>query len=72
MIDVIIRPDGKFRLISMLLEHNHSLSSWKARCYTSSDKMVPHVKRRLEMTDPAEIAVNKTFIEDKLDSPTNA
>lgn len=54
-------PDGKFRLTTIVLEHNHCLSPTKARYHKSNKKINSSVKRRLELNDQAGITVNKNF-----------
>lgn len=53
--------DGKFRLTTVVLEHNHGLSPSKARYHKSNKKMNSQVKRRLELNDQAGISVNRNF-----------
>lgn len=55
-------PDDKFLVTTVKLEHNHSLSSGKARYYTSNKKVDPRVNRRLEINDEAGIKLTKKFI----------
>lgn len=50
-VNASIWPDEKFRLITVVLEHNHGLSPAKARYYKSNKKMSSNVKRRFELND---------------------
>lgn len=60
-INASLCSDGMFKLTKVVLEHNHTLSSRKARYFKSNKRISPHVKRRLELNDEAGINVNKNF-----------
>ncbi|KAG5566109.1 hypothetical protein RHGRI_001895 [Rhododendron griersonianum] len=60
-VNVVIDPDGKWRLSHVVLEHNHEQSPTKARYFKSNRVLNEHVKRKLELNDQAWIRVYKTY-----------
>ncbi|XP_058218854.1 protein FAR1-RELATED SEQUENCE 4-like [Rhododendron vialii] len=59
--NVVIHPDGKWRLSHVVLEHNHEQSPAKARYFKCNRVLDEHVKRKLELNDQAGIRVYKTY-----------
>ncbi|XP_058222976.1 protein FAR1-RELATED SEQUENCE 4-like [Rhododendron vialii] len=60
-VTVGIHPDGKWRLNTVVLKHNHEQSPGKARYFKCNRVLDEHVKRKLELNDKAEIKVYKTY-----------
>ncbi|XP_044479705.1 protein FAR-RED IMPAIRED RESPONSE 1-like isoform X2 [Mangifera indica] len=57
-----IRFDGKWTISSVILDHNHELSSPAKTRYFKSNRIIhPSVKRKLEVNDRAGIRPNKNF-----------
>ncbi|XP_031258532.1 protein FAR1-RELATED SEQUENCE 5-like [Pistacia vera] len=56
------RSDGKWKIVSIIYEHNHELSSSsKSRFFKSNRIIQPYVKRKLEVNDRVGIRPNKNF-----------
>ncbi|KAK1367335.1 hypothetical protein POM88_042896 [Heracleum sosnowskyi] len=60
-LNIIIGPDTRCVLNSLVLEHNHSLSPNKTRYFRLNRSLNPHVKRKLELNDIAGIRANKSY-----------
>ena len=58
---LVLCPNGKWILRSMVLGHNHGLSPSKTRFYKCNRIIEPHVKKKLELNDKAGIRMNKRF-----------
>ncbi|KAK9280434.1 hypothetical protein L1049_014124 [Liquidambar formosana] len=56
-----VQKDGKFRLNTVKIEHNHTLSPGKTRYFRYNKRLDPRVKRRLEINDEAGIGLSKNF-----------
>nr|XP_048331604.1 protein FAR-RED IMPAIRED RESPONSE 1-like [Ziziphus jujuba var. spinosa] len=55
-------PDGRWLIGSIVLEHNHELSTpSEARYYKSNRAIKPYIQRKLEINDKAGIRLNKNF-----------
>ncbi|XP_024164125.1 protein FAR-RED IMPAIRED RESPONSE 1-like [Rosa chinensis] len=53
--------DGKWKINSTKLEHNHGLSLRKSRYFPVNRELSSSIKRRLELNDVARIGLNKSF-----------
>ncbi|XP_031248146.1 protein FAR1-RELATED SEQUENCE 5-like [Pistacia vera] len=61
-IGAAVRSDGKWKICSVVFDHNHELSSpTKSRYFRSNRIIQPYVKRKLEVNDRAGIRPNKNF-----------
>ena len=59
-LNLSLQFDGKWLINSFVLEHNHDMSSSKARYQKSNWVIPPHVKRQLELNDKVGIRLSKT------------
>ncbi|XP_024164135.1 protein FAR-RED IMPAIRED RESPONSE 1-like [Rosa chinensis] len=53
--------DGKWKINSTKLEHNHGLSPRKSRYFSANSELSSSIKRRLELNDVARIGLNKSY-----------
>ncbi|KAI8573009.1 hypothetical protein RHMOL_Rhmol01G0245700 [Rhododendron molle] len=60
-LNFVIHPNGKWRLNTLTLEHNHDHTPGKAKFYKSNRVIEEHVKRKLVMNDKAGIPTYKTY-----------
>ncbi|XP_031280491.1 protein FAR1-RELATED SEQUENCE 5-like [Pistacia vera] len=61
-IGAALRSDGSWQICSVVLDHNHELSSpSKTRFFKANRIIKPYVKRKLEVNDRAGIRPNKNF-----------
>ncbi|KAF5196745.1 hypothetical protein FRX31_013678 [Thalictrum thalictroides] len=58
-INAALMPDGKWRVTSIVLDHNHELTPGKLRSQKKNRTMGPHVKQKLEVKDQATIVPKK-------------
>ncbi|PIA39893.1 hypothetical protein AQUCO_02600385v1 [Aquilegia coerulea] len=54
-INAALMPDGKWRVTSIVLDHNHELTPGKIRSQKKNRTMGPHVKQKLEVKDQGSI-----------------
>ncbi|KAK9282892.1 hypothetical protein L1049_011117 [Liquidambar formosana] len=60
-IRLTLQPDGMFKLTTVVLEHNHPLSPGKVLFFRRNKKSDRHVKRKIELNDPAGTWVNQNL-----------
>ncbi|XP_031253903.1 protein FAR1-RELATED SEQUENCE 5-like [Pistacia vera] len=61
-IGAAVRSDGKWKICSVVFDHNYELSSpTKSRYFRSNRIIQPYVKRKLEVNDRVGIRPNKNF-----------
>ncbi|KAL4633859.1 hypothetical protein ACB092_04G153500 [Castanea dentata] len=60
---LVLCPNGKWILRSMVLDHNHGLSPSKTRFYKCNRIIEPHVKKKLELNNKAGGHENLSFLE---------
>jgi hypothetical protein len=60
-VNIVRGPDGKFHLLTVILDHNHTLSPHKSRLFRCNKRLDFHTKRRLQLNDRAGIRVNRNF-----------
>ncbi|XP_031276615.1 protein FAR-RED IMPAIRED RESPONSE 1-like [Pistacia vera] len=61
-IGATVCSDGKWKICSVVFDHNHELNSpTKSRYFKSNRIIQPYVKRKLEVNDRAGIRPNKNF-----------
>ncbi|XP_031259814.1 protein FAR1-RELATED SEQUENCE 5-like [Pistacia vera] len=57
-----LHSNGKWKILSIVIDHNHELSSpGKTRYFKSNRIIQPYVKRKIELNDKAGIRPNKNF-----------
>ncbi|KAL7255687.1 hypothetical protein ACSBR1_009757 [Camellia fascicularis] len=56
-----VQKDGRYKLTTVNLEHNHDLIPTDSRHFAINKKILTPVKRRLEINDQAGIGVSKNF-----------
>ncbi|XP_031250379.1 protein FAR1-RELATED SEQUENCE 5-like [Pistacia vera] len=57
-----LHSNGKWQILSIVIDHNHELSSpGKTRYFKSNQIIQPYVKRKIELNDEARIRLNKNF-----------
>ncbi|CAL5324392.1 unnamed protein product [Camellia sinensis] len=56
-----VQKDGRYKLTTINLEHNHDLIPTDSRYFAMNKKILTPVKRRLEINDEAGIGVSRNF-----------
>ena len=60
-ISVVACADGRWKINSLELNHNHSMSPNKARFYSYPQTISANARRQLELNDDADIRLNKSY-----------